>query len=184
MKEINETETAIGQLGKKELIGENRCSKQASYNHEQEDTNRTWRKWEDSTQRWRWLQTEKQEEEGKLNRDIVRRLVKRKQKRNGRLKENCVYRQHSQTKLFTVKRATRIRKGVFCWSWLFKKLVSTQLYLITFSKLLQQQYRVPITTFLNETKLPITVVGQLFVIYCQLPNNFWKQITSYHVHGL
>ncbi|MEQ2201430.1 hypothetical protein XENOCAPTIV_012313 [Xenoophorus captivus] len=74
------------------------------------------------TQERRWPQTEEQEEEGKPNRDIVGRLVRRKQRRNGRLNENCVYRQHRQTKLFTVKREATIREGV-CFSWLFKRIV-------------------------------------------------------------
>lgn len=42
---------------------------------------------------WRQLQTEEEEEgggEGQMNRDIVR-LVKRKQRRDGRLKENSVF---------------------------------------------------------------------------------------------
>lgn len=47
-----------------------------------------------------------------MNRDIVRRLVKRKQRRDGRLKENSVYvyirgRQHRKTQLFNIKKSDR-----------------------------------------------------------------------------
>lgn len=47
-----------------------------------------------------------------MNRDIVRRLVKRKQRRDGRLTENSVYvyirgRQHRKTKQFNIKRSDR-----------------------------------------------------------------------------
>lgn len=45
-----------------------------------------------------------------MNRDIVRRLVKRKQRRDGRLKGNPVYRQCRKTKLFIIKRESE-RQG-------------------------------------------------------------------------
>lgn len=53
---------------------------------------------------------------GQMNRDIVRRLVKRKQGRDGRLKENCVYihirdRQHRKTKQFLIGRESDRKKG-------------------------------------------------------------------------
>lgn len=42
----------------------------------------------ESSQGWRQLKTG---EGGQMNRDIVRRLVKRKQSRDGRLKDNSVF---------------------------------------------------------------------------------------------
>lgn len=47
-------------------------------------------------QGWRLLETE-EEEEGQMNRDNVRRLVKRKQRRNGRLKEKCLQREQKDS---------------------------------------------------------------------------------------
>lgn len=47
-------------------------------------------------QGWRLLETE-EEEEGQMNRDNVRRLVKRKQRRNGRLKVKCLQREQKDS---------------------------------------------------------------------------------------
>ena len=59
----------------------------------------------------RQLQTE-EEEEGQMKRDIVRRLVKRKRRRDGSFKESCVYSEHRKTKLFNIKWKSSRQMGV------------------------------------------------------------------------